>query len=450
MTRRLWPRTMAGQFSALLLAGLLLTQLVGILLLRLNAQMLNPVSRDQVLDRMVIAWRLLQQAPPARTPDVLAAVTSPGARFWIGEAPAALPPFSTEEHRVLDGLRQRLGRADTKGLWTDLGQEEDGPWLCERDPEEGWCMVSLSTAIELGDGRWLHGEQHPLGAYQWWRLLRFALPASVFPVLLIALFLTWKALRPIKALARAAERVSRGERVPPLPPTGPLELREVSSAFNLMQDKLRRFVDDRTQMLAAISHDFRTPITSLRLRAELVDDPVQRAAMIRTLDDMRVMVEQTLRFAQDEGMREATQDLDLQALLLELQATRQTLGQTVTLAPPPADARYRGQPVALKRALRNLVDNAVRHGGRAHITLTPQPPSGWRIEVDDPGPGLPEDMLERVFLPFVQLGPARNREQGGGVGLGLAIARSCARAHGGDVTLSNRREGGLRATLSLP
>lgn len=450
MTRRFWPRTMAGQFIALLLAGLLVTQLTGILLLRLNAQMLNPVSRDQVLDRMVIAWRLVQQAPADDTAGILDAVGSQGARFWIGGAPRGPHAFSTEESRVLDGLRQRLGRPDTKGLWTDLGQEEDGPWLCERDPEEGWCMVSLNTAIELDAGRWLHSEQHPLGAYQWWRLLRFALPASVFPVLLIALFLTWKALRPIKALARAAERVSRGERVPPLPPSGPLELREVSAAFNLMQDKLRRFVDDRTQMLAAISHDFRTPITSLRLRAEMVDDPVQRTAMIRTLDDMRVMVEQTLSFAQDEGTREATQDIDLQALLLELQGTRRTLGQTVTLAPPPADPHYRGQPVSLKRALRNLVDNAVRHGGSAHITLVPQQPSGWRIEVDDQGPGLPEEMMERVFVPFVQLGAARNREKGGGVGLGLAIARSCARAHGGDVTLSNRPEGGLRATISLP
>lgn len=450
MTRRLWPRTMAGQFTAMLLAGLLVTQLAAILLLRLNAQMLNPVSRDQVLDRLVIAWRLLQQAPTGATADLLEAVSSPGARFWIGEAPAGAQHFSREEQRVLEGLRQRMGRADTTGLWTDLGQEEDGPWLCERDPEEGWCMVSLNSAIELEDGRWLHSEQHPLGAYQWWRLLRFALPASVFPVLLIALFLTWKALRPIKALARAAERVSRGERVPPLPPAGPLELREVSAAFNLMQEKLRRFVDDRTQMLAAISHDFRTPITSLRLRAEMVDDAVQRAAMIRTLDDMRVMVEQTLSFAQDEGAQEATQDLDLQALLLELQATRQTLGQTVTLGELPEASHYRGQPVALKRALRNLVDNAVRHGGSAHITLSRAAPTGWRIDIDDHGPGLPEAMLERVFMPFVQLGPARNREQGGGVGLGLAIARSCARAHGGDVSLANRSEGGLRATISLP
>ncbi|RYF77088.1 MAG: HAMP domain-containing protein [Comamonadaceae bacterium] len=442
---------MAGQFIALLLAGLLATQLLGIALLRLNAQMLNPVSRDQVLDRLVIAWRLLQNAPAGATADLLEAVASPSARFWIGEAPPTPDRYGDEEQRLLASLQQRLGRADPTGLWTQLGQPEDGPWLCERDPQEGWCLVSLHTAIQLGDGRWLHSAQHPLAGYQWWRLLRFSLPASTLPVLLIALFVVWKTLRPIKELARAAERVSHGERVPPLPPTGPQEVREVSAAFNLMQDKLRRFVDDRTQMLAAISHDFRTPITSLRLRAELVDDPLQRAAMVRTLDDMRVMVEQTLSFTQDEGTREATQDIDLQALLLELQATRQTLGQPVTLAPAPAEApRYRGQPVSLKRALRNLVDNAVRHGGSAHITLTQQAPSGWRIAVDDAGPGLPEDMLERVFVPFVQLGAARNREQGGGVGLGLAIARSCARAHGGDVTLANRPEGGLRATISLP
>lgn len=240
--------------------------------------------------------------------------------------------------------------------------------------------------------------------------------------------------------------------MPPLPEAGPLEVREVSAAFNLMQDKLRRFIDDRTQMLAAISHDFRTPITSLRLRAEMVGSPTQRAAMVRTLDDMRTMVEQTLSFTQDEGAHEPSQEVDLQALLADMQQAWQAMGQPVTLAAiPEGPAPYRAQAVSLRRAVRNLVDNAVRHGGGARLSLARDTPSGWRIQVDDDGPGLPAEQLERVFVPFVQLGSARNRERGGGsVGLGLAIARSCARAHGGDVTLANRPEGGLRATISLP
>lgn len=450
MSRAFWPRGMAWQFIVLILVGLLATQVIGVLLLRLNAPLLNPVSRDQVLDRHVIAWRLLQQSPPEAAPSLLEKFSSPTARFWMGDAPAAAQVSDPEERHALESLRSRMGQAAGLRAWAQLGPAQERPWLCVRDPQDGWCRIALHTAIELDDGRWLHAEQQPLAGYQWWRLLRFSLPASTVPVLLIALLFFWKTLRPIKALAHAAERVSRGERVPPLPMKGPLEVREVSAAFNLMQEKLRRFVDDRTRMLAAISHDFRTPITAVRLRAEMVSDRALRTAMVRTLDDMRVMVDQTLRFAREEETSEPTQCIDLYALLADMQTGRQAGGQKVTLAPaPPGRTRYRGQLVSLKRTLRNLLDNAVKHGGSAHITLSRQR-GGWRIDIEDHGPGLPEHMLERVFLPFVQLVDANPRDAASGVGLGLSIARSCARAQGGDVTLANRPPGGLCATVTLP
>lgn len=443
---RRWHRSMAGQLVTLLIVGLLVTQLLAVLLLRSGAEMLNPISRDEVLERLVIAHRIIQVSPQAEVPELLGAMGSEGARFWVEDA--APPPhtdISEEEQRVLYQLSQKIHQTSADGLWVQLTPPENG-WFSVLDTERGWSTFTLQMAVRLPDDRWLHSLQRPLAGYQWWRLLRFSVPASMLPVLVIVLLFVYRTLRPLKALARAAERVSRGERIEPLRLEGPHETREVSAAFNLMQQKLTRFIDDRTQLLAAISHDFRTPITSLRLRAEMLDDAPTRIAMTRTLDDMRQMVEQTLRFSQDDASSEATRDLDLQALLDEVVSEHRALGHDARLE-VHAPFAYRGRPVNLKRAVGNLVDNAVRHGQRARVRLRTR--GGPCIEVDDDGPGLDPNLLERVFEPFFQQDLARNHAQGG-VGLGLSIARSCARAHGGDVTLANRAEGGLRATLALP
>lgn len=456
---KLWPRSMAGQLVAVLLLGLLTAHVLAIVVLRFNAEILNPVARDRVVERLAITSRMVQLADARDVPEVLETMSSPSARFWIDAAPPPQGPRSEEEQRVLVAMAAKLPHVAPDGLRAAL-QPPPGGWLGAYDVELGWSFLTLETAVRLADGRWLHARQQPLAGYQWWRLLRFSLPTSTLPVLVIVLIFVYRTLRPIKALAEAAERVSRGERIDPLPVTGPSEAREVSAAFNLMQSKLTRFIDDRTRLLAAISHDFRTPITALRLRAELLDDPQQRAAMTRTLDEMRVMVEQTLSFAHDDSSVESTADVDLQALLHEVVAEHQALGHDASLAPGPG-VMYRARSMSLRRAVGNLVDNAVRHGGFARVRLVREAPgdgateasasvgSAVRIEVDDGGPGLDPAMVERAFEPFFQLDAARNH-QGGGVGLGLSIARSCVRAHGGDVHLSNLAGGGLRATIALP
>lgn len=446
---RLWPRSMAGQLAALLLLGLLATHVLAIVALQFNAQVLNPVARDRVLERLAITWRVLQLTDAHEVQDVLDTLSTASGRFWIDAAPPTVHGEpSAEEQRMLQTLAAQLPQVAADGMRVVLDEPPGGAFAAF-NKELGWSILTLESAVRLPDGRWLHARQLPLAGYQWWRLLRFSLPTSTLPVLAIVLVFVWRMLRPIKALADAAERVSRGERIAPLPITGPREAREVSAAFNLMQDKLTRFIDHRTQLLAAMSHDFRTPITSLRLRAELVNDATQRAAMVRTLDDMRVMVEQTLDFAQDDAASEATRTVDLRALLLQVVQEQRALGHDVALAHgedgPPLP--YRARPVGLQRAVANLVDNAVRHGRRARLGLVAD--GGVQITVDDDGPGLDGSLLEQVFEPFFQLDPARQR-RGGGVGLGLSIARSCVRAHGGDVALVNRPEGGLRATISLP
>ena len=253
--------------------------------------------------------------------------------------------------------------------------------------------------------------------------------------------------RPMRRLAVAADALGRGEAPTLQAEVGPSEVQGTVAAFNRMQARLRRFVDDRTRMLAAISHDLRTPVTSLRLRAEFVDDEETKARILATLDEMQDMIEGTLAFAREEAAAEATRVVDLGALIESTAADLSDLGASIEFAGPSRIA-YPCRPVALRRAVRNLLENAVRYGGQARVRLERQGQE-LRIEIEDDGPGIPEDQFERVFEPFVRLEGSRSPETGG-IGLGLAIARSIVRGHGGDIRLANRREGGLAVTVTLP
>src|SRR5690606_23520643 len=200
-------------------------------------------------------------------------------------------------------------------------------------------------------------------------------------------------MRPARDLVAAAGRVSRGELLAPLPVRGPHQMREITRAFNRMQERLGRLVGDRTRMLAAISHDFRTPITPLRLRAELIDDESVRLPMLQTLAEMRSMVDATLQFAQDDAHPEPTVDADLHDIAAQVIAAQRAQGRDVDWADHPGRCwPYRCRPLALKQALTNLVDNAVRYGACARVRLRPLE-GGARValEVLDAGPGIPPD-----------------------------------------------------------
>ncbi|MBC7905529.1 MAG: two-component sensor histidine kinase, partial [Rhodospirillaceae bacterium] len=198
----------------------------------------------------------------------------------------------------------------------------------------------------------------------------------------------------------------------------------------------------RTQLLAAISHDLRTPITRMKLRAEFVEDEVERGKMLADLDEMERMIAATLAFARDDAAREDRRQVDVAALV---QGLSEDLGAAYD---GPDSLVLPARPMALKRAVANLIDNAVKYGAPARTYLT-EDDGQVVITMDDSGPGIPEAEFERVFAPFVRLEASRNRETGG-TGLGLSVARAAARAHGGDITLANRLEGGLRVHLSLP
>jgi len=250
-------------------------------------------------------------------------------------------------------------------------------------------------------------------------------------------------------LTRAADRVGRGDYPEPVPETGPLEIRRAAKAFNRMTARLKRFVEDRTRMLAAISHDLRTPITSLRLRAEFVEDPENRARIIETLNEMEQMVEAAMTFAREETANEATRKIDIAALVESAVEDLAETGRPIAFSGEVTPRVYPCRPLSIKRAFGNLVSNALEYGATVEVAIQDADDDGLWIEISDDGPGIPIDQREQVFEPFFRLEESRNRDTGG-IGLGMAIARTAIRAHGGEIYLEDAPQGGLLARIYLP
>lgn len=257
-----------------------------------------------------------------------------------------------------------------------------------------------------------------------------------------------KLVRPLEELAAAAERIGIDRSAPTIQETGPKELRTIAQAFNRMGGRLKRFVDDRTQMIAAISHDLRTPITRMRLRAEFVVDPEQQARMLRDLAEMEQMVASTLAFSSSDAHQEDRVLTDVAALIADICEDAAEVGSQVTYV-GPYHAALACQPMALRRVVSNLVDNALRHGSPPVTVTVTNERDAVLIDVADRGSGIPAADHERVLQPFIRLEPSRNRETGG-TGLGLTIARTIVHAHGGSLTLINLKPRGLQVRLLMP
>jgi signal transduction histidine kinase len=266
-------------------------------------------------------------------------------------------------------------------------------------------------------------------------------------IMAITLFVTARTITlPLQQLARAADRVGRDVRQPKVPEKGSREIRNAARAFNTMQDRLQRYLDSRTRVLAAMSHDLKTPLTRLRLQVETLDDADAQTRIGKQLDEMESMVRGALALFRGLDDDEALAAVDINALLITLQSEFTQMGGTVTI-----DGAVQGElvakPQALKRCLTNLIENAIKFGGRAKLRV--QDGAAIVIRVVDEGPGIPADEIERVFEPFYRVESSRNRDSGG-TGLGLSIARDIAQSHGGSLVLRNLPERGLEATLTLP
>jgi signal transduction histidine kinase len=267
-------------------------------------------------------------------------------------------------------------------------------------------------------------------------------------LLVVALYVVARGItRPLSRLAVAADNLGRSIRQPKLEENGARELRHAARAFNTMQDRLHRYLDSRTSVLAAMSHDLKTPLTRLRLQVETqIEDPALQARFGKELDEMESMVHGALALFRGLNDDETLEPVDVNLLLETVRGEFTEMGKEVTLE-GHAGGPLQGKPQALKRCITNLVANAVKFGNRAHILV--RDGAQLEISVSDDGPGIPPDELEKVFEPFYRVESSRNRDTGG-TGLGLSIARDLAQAHGGSLVLRNRTEGGLEARLSLP
>ena len=447
---KLLPRRLAGQLVLLMLGGFVLGNLVGMLVLWPQSGALHPIAREHALSRTITAYRLAHMMP-AGDDSWLTSFNNPVARLWIDRVPDTIA-MDAREAALASELETRLGARAVAVRIPCVDDAESRTLRLDTTFEGEVRCVEIDLA--LGDGRWLQTRQALPTQSVWregWQLLRLSLLAGTLPVLILMYVFAKRIMRPTSQLTDAAERMSRGERIAALQAQGPEEIREIALAFNDMSERITRFVDERTRMLAAISHDLRTPLTSLELQAAMLPPSEERTEMMRTLEEVRQMVNETLSFAHQNAMAEASEQVDLGALVGEVAERQRELGGDIELH--AADGlQYRCRPLALKRAIGNLVENALRHGSHVRIEVGHDAGGDLRIDIDDDGPGIPEHMLERVFEPFFQLDPTRNHESGNGsgVGLGLATARDCIRAHGGSIQLHNRPEGGLQAAIVLP
>lgn len=442
--RRLMPRSLAGRTALSLVIGLMVIQAAGLTIHALDRVDLQRLAQArEVSSRIFGLWRAVLLTPPERRDMMLSEIDLPSglsadldARPIVRPGMMPAPPPAVRLFR-LEVLLNAPPRFRPRDVLMAEAPSGGGLLIAFRLPEGDW----LNIRVSLAPPRPWHSETF---------LVAFL--GMTLAAVLMALWATRRLTRPVRDLAQAAERLGRDVNAVPLPEDGPQEVAQAARAFNTMAARIRRFVGDRTQMLAAIGHDLRTPITRLKLRAEFMDDDEQRRKMLADLDEMEAMINATLAFARDDAATEPTTALDLAAL------ARTVLDEAADARPELADRLgYEGperltvrvRPVAMKRALANLVGNAMSYGASARILLSPPERGSVRLAVEDDGPGIPEDQIEAVFQPFRRLETSRNRETGG-VGLGLPIARNIFRAHGGDVVLFNRAEGGLRALGTLP
>ncbi len=450
MQLRFWPRSLAARTALVMVVGLGVVQITGLLLHALDRlELLKMAQEHEVARRVMATYRdVALSRPERRQAAVEEANHGPDMIVSLRQAHPSLnlPPLPAEARRhILSDMQSQPVPPALRPRTTVL--------LGERSHSR------MVVALEFPDGDWLQVDIRPPAIWPWQSPVFIgAFVAMSGAALLLTLWAVQRLTRPVATLAAAAEQLGRDVHAPPLPETGPVEVATAAAAFNTMAARIRRFVDDRTFLITALGHDLRTPITRLRLRAEFMEDDEQRARMLSDLADLESMVQTTLAFGQNATLSEPVAQVDLTALidtvLSEVAEARSMHAEAVhepTMADlaGPEPVVVPARPVALKRALTNLVVNGFSYGGSVHATLLKPEGGVVTVHFDDDGPGIPREELERVFQPFHRLEMSRNRETGG-VGLGLSIARDILRAHGGDVTLDNRPGGGLRATVSLP
>jgi signal transduction histidine kinase len=361
-----------------------------------------------------------------------------GPRFFVRRTPVTPPKSDAPRGAPREPFAREGGGPPGPG---------GPPGARPRNNDEPLIFGDFKLGVRQSDGHWLVVEPKPTFRFDsWQQRILLILLLSVIAVTPLAWLFARRLAQPITAFADAAERLGKDPRTPPLSITGSGEVVAAAKAFNMMQERLRRYVEDRTAMVGAIAHDLRTPLTRLKFRIEAAPDDI-RPKLAADIDQMEAMIAATLGFVRDTNRPAERTKLELSSLVESVMDETAETGGDATVE-RSEKVVIEGDPVALKRLVANLVDNALKYGVRARSRTYAE--DGMAIvEIDDDGPGVPPGEMERLFEPFYRGEPSRNRETGG-IGLGLAVVRSLARAHGGDVTLHNREGGGLKACVRLP
>jgi signal transduction histidine kinase len=467
--KHFWFRSVTVQLAILFVAALMVFELVSLgyrYLYRSNA--LTALESVRIADHVAVITSLIERTPREQRPAVLRNFKGSDLYvYWRSEQPlsymAANNPDTILLRDLLMNVVPHAANSDIIVGYDPSGSDavtleterlatlwkKAGPY---QEPVEDIINElaghpTYFVSVRLSDGSWLNFLAAYVDTIDFWPLRSLTiLFLLVVGVVGLSIWAIQRLTAPFRVFATAATRLATDVNAPPIDEHGPSEVRRAIRVFNTMQEKLQRFIEDRTQMVAAVSHDLRTPITRLRLRAEYIKDRTQAAKFLADLKEMEDMIAGVLSFAKEDALSEPTTAVDLRALLQGICDDLTDRGFEVSFA-PSGRLPYRCKRLSIRRCLNNVLENAVKYGVGVDVSFDCSD-SEIRIRVDDRGPGIPEHLREQVFRPFFRLESSRSRDSGG-CGLGLTVARTIARAHGGDVLLSERPGGGLRATIVL-
>jgi len=475
--RRLVPQSLLGRLTIVMVVGVSLTQLVGNIIwaqqVRANAEVEVRTASQHLAHNATSTAQFFLSLPPNYRPIIIQQFRKMGGtRFFVNLNKSAIDIDAMEPHSLTDIAIKQVGIALKEDLpntthyrvgfaWPDnLVVADDGSRV--NDLPESWVqhilVVKPNAApilviqVEMEPGHWLYLASlmpNPYfldggNAFSTDRIVLQSL--SLAAVVLLSLLVVRWTTRPLAALSEAAEAFGNGGHMPQLPETGSREFVNTARAFGTMRERIQRYIEDRERLFVSISHDLRTPIMRLKLRAELLDDDGLRSEFHDDLDDLDMMVKGALQCVKDSDIHENPTAIALDNLIDRMIRGTQLSGHQVSFA--KAGLSVTAKPLALKRAVGNLLDNALHYGEKVEIS-THAADNFIEIRIRDHGPGVPDNAFGSLFEPYVRLAHGRDRNENG-MGLGLGIARDIVHAHGGELLLANHPEGGLAATIRLP
>jgi signal transduction histidine kinase len=444
---RLWPRTLGVQLIILTVAAVFASNVAVAVWFELgNERLTESALSERILDRAAATATTLNVVTARARAAVARSMSSPAWQFELKTGKDVAGPMSREEQKLAQRLMAMLPPKNAKFPVTVKFMHVNLPPLDSTPRGQRREGDGIVITMPVVRNTQLVATFVRPPAPEWPFQVAYAALIAIIVASGAAALIARRMTRPLSHLASAASLAAAGGAAPRVPEEGPADVRKAAVAFNAMMDQVRRTLESQRQLLSAVGHDLRTPITAMRINLEFVNDDELRERLERSLTELQELTEAVLSAARGTG-GEARRTVDLSALIDSVCADLDDLGEPVhwaSHAPAPLSCR----PNEVRRAVRNLVENAVAYGRKAEVQLAATN-STYEVVVEDEGPGIPEADQARVFEPFIRLESSRNTDTGG-TGLGLTLVKAIAEGHGGTIALENRPQGGLRARLRLP